>query len=161
MKLVLLIGFCFIIAACSVDEKAVNSSNQKSVNINTSALNQNPTVSNTAKSTPNVSGKTARLGETMVLKGGESGIIKDTGLGLKVVTVGSASLPANSQNSQPQSAIPFCRVEATLNGKTEGQQLYVQSGRNELIFEGFKIQIQNAIPVGEVNCSFIVTKVGK
>jgi len=176
MKFVLLFTLAFCLTACSSSDNST-SNNQKTtsnlntvnvtVNVNNSAPNvnssQNISVNNTANnSVQNNSNQKqqSNLNEKITIKGGETVKVKGTELSLKVVTVATASIPSNTKNTQSSAAtIPLCRVEATLNGKTEGQQLYYnQPGRNEFIFEGFKIHLQNITPTGTVDCTLVVTK---
>lgn len=163
MKFVLLFMFALCFCACSADEKAVNSNNPKPTNKNVAIINNTPIVANknVSNNIVNSGAKTINLGEKITLKSGETAKVKDSQLELKIVTIGSMSLPSTTKNAQTGSAIGFCRVEATLNGKTDGKQVYNQSGRNEFDFEGFKIQVQNVTPTGNIDCSLIVTKIGK
>lgn len=159
MKFVLLLILCIFFAACSASETI----NQKPANANKPAPNANQTPiavnnippSNAVKN-PSSSGIT--LGEKFTLKNGEKRTVKDTNLEIKVTTAGTIAAVANAETKQIGSGLPYCRVDATLKDKTDGRQLYTQTGKTDFVFEGFKIQVQEIVPTGNISCTFIVTK---
>ncbi len=153
----LILGICF--AACSANETV----NQKPANVNKSVPNANQTpiavnnvsTNNVAKN-PSNSGITP--GERFTLKNGEKRTVNDTNLEIKVTTAGTLSAVANAETKQIGAGIPYCRVDATLKDKTDGRQLYTQTGKTDFVFEGYKIQVQEIVPTGNISCTFIVTK---
>lgn len=159
MKFVYLLILCLCFAACSADETV----NHKPANANKTAPNTNQTPiavnnvsTNNAVKNPSNSGIT--LGEKFTLKNGEKGTVKDTNLEIKVTTAGTMSAVANAETKQIGAGISYCRVDATLKGKTDGRQLYTQTGKTDFVFEGYKIQVQEIVPTGNISCTFIVTK---
>ena len=167
MKFVLLFISCLCFIACSAEEKKVNSTNQPPVNTNKTVPNANQTpivannvsTNNSVKNTANSSDTSSiKPGEKFTLKNGEKRKIKDTNLELKVTTAGTVASVINQETKQVAQGVAYCRVDATLGSKTDGRQLYTQPGKNEFVFEGFKIQVQEIVPTGNISCTFIVTK---
>ncbi|HMS41602.1 MAG TPA: hypothetical protein PKE69_15325 [Pyrinomonadaceae bacterium] len=163
MKFVFLLILCICFAACSANETASNPNNQKLANANKPAPNANQTpiaVNNipTSNVTKNPSNSGIILGEKFTLKNGEKGTVKDTNLELKVTTAGTMSAVANAETKQIGAGISYCRVDATLKDKTDGRQLYTQTGKTDFVFEGYKIQVQEIVPTGNISCTFIITK---
>lgn len=171
MKIILflMLALCFVACASSDNSMPNNqktTANQNSSNVNKTTPNTNApsnisvnnAVNNSVKNVANSNGKETGLNEKVTLKGGESAKIKGTELIIKAATVGTASIPYKEQTANPVT-VPFCRVEVTLKDKTDGRQLYYnQTGRNEFVFEGFKIKLEDITPTGAVDCTFLVTK---
>lgn len=150
--LVLILGFCVV--SCSTEEKKSNAGNQKQAD-NSQAVSNLPNQT----SVPNA--KNIKLGEAVNVKPGQILAIQETNLRLLMVITGTAAPVLNPNTGEKGPAVPWCRVEATLNGKTDGRQLFPEAPRNEFIFEGFKITAENITVAGTGSCTLTVTKVEK